>query len=126
MVLLAVFAGVAVLLSAIGIYGVIAYLVGQRSREIGIRLALGASQTTVIRMIALDGAIMTATGIGVGLVGAFALTRSMTALLFDVKPSDPMTYLVVTALLAAVALAASCIPALRAAHVDPALTMRAE
>ncbi len=126
MVLLAVFAGVAVLLSAIGIYGVIAYLVGQRSREIGIRLALGASQTTVIRMIARDGAIMTATGIGVGLVGAFALTRSMTALLFDVKPSDPITYLAVTALLAAVALAASCIPALRAAHVDPALTMRAE
>ncbi len=126
MVLLAVFAGVAVLLSAIGIYGVIAYLVGQRSREIGIRLALGASQSTVIRMIARDGAMMTATGIAVGLVGAFALTRSMTALLFDVKPSDPITYLVVTALLAAVALAASCIPALRAAHVDPALTMRAE
>jgi putative ABC transport system permease protein len=126
MVLLAVFAGVAVLLSAIGIYGVIAYLVGQRSREIGIRLALGASQATVIRMIARDGAIMTAAGIGVGLLGAFALTRSMTALLFDVKPSDPVTYLAVTALLAAVALAASCIPALRAAHVDPALTMRAE
>jgi putative ABC transport system permease protein len=126
MTLLAVFAVVAVLLSAIGIYGVIAYLVGQRSREIGIRLALGASPGAVVGMIARDGAMMTAAGVGLGLMGAFLLTRFMKALLFGIVPSDPVTYLAVTVMLAVVAFAASCVPALRAARVDPALAMRAE
>ena len=126
MVLLVVFAAVALVLSGIGIYGVIAYLVGQRSREIGIRIALGASRGRVIRMIVREGTLMTAAGIGLGLLGAFALTRLMAALLFGVAATDPVTFAGVTVLLGAVALAACCLPALRAARVDPAQTMRAE
>jgi putative ABC transport system permease protein len=126
MVLLVAFAAVALVLSGIGIYGVIAYLVGQRSREIGIRIALGASRGRVMRMIVREGTLMTAAGIGVGLLGAFALTRLMAALLFGVAATDPVTFAGVTVLLGAVALAACCLPALRAARVDPAQTMRAE
>ena len=126
MLLLAVFAMVAIVLSAIGIYGVIAYLVGQRAREIGIRLALGASPVTVMRMIVREGAMMAAIGAGLGLVGALVLTRSLRALLFEVAPADPVTYVLVTLVLALVALAASALPALRATKVDPALVMRSE
>jgi predicted permease len=126
MVLLVAFAAVALVLSGIGIYGVIAYLVGQRSREIGIRIALGASRGRVMRMVVREGTLMTAAGIGLGLMGALALTRLMGALLFGVAATDPATYAAVTVLLAAVALAACCLPALRAARVDPAQTMRAE
>jgi putative ABC transport system permease protein len=126
MVLLVAFAAVALALSGIGIYGVIAYLVGQRSREIGIRIALGASQGRVMRMVVREGTVMTAAGIGLGLLGALALTQLMGALLFGVAPTDPLTYTAVTLVLAAVALAACCLPALRAARVDPAQTMRAE
>jgi predicted permease len=126
MVLLVAFAAVALVLSGIGIYGVIAYLVGQRAREIGIRIALGASQGRVMRMIVREGTVMTAAGIGLGLLGALALTQLMGALLFGVAPTDPLTYTAVTLVLAAVALAACCLPALRAARVDPAQTMRAE
>ena len=126
MVLLVAFAAVALVLSSIGIYGVIAYLVGQRSREIGIRIALGASRGRVMRMIVREGTLMTAAGIGLGLLGALALTRLMGALLFGVAANDPATYGAVTVVLAAVALGACCLPALRAARVDPAQTMRAE
>ena len=126
MLLLVTFAIVAIVLSAIGIYGVIAYLVGQRAREIGIRLALGASPLAVTRMIVREGATMAALGAAFGLAGALVLTRSMRALLFEVAPSDPGTYVLVTLVLAAVAVAASGIPALRAAAVDPALVMRSE
>jgi hypothetical protein len=126
MILLGAFAAVAILLSSIGIYGVIAYLVGQRSREIGIRMALGASRGRVMRMVVQEGTVMTSAGIGLGLLGALALTRLMTALLFGITPTDPITYVLVTVILAGVALAASWVPALRAARVDPALTMRAE
>ena len=126
MLLLATFAFVAVVLSAIGIYGVIAYLVGKRAREIGIRLALGASPRSVIRMIVREGAAMAGIGALLGLAGALVLTRSMRALLFEVAPTDPATYVLVTLGLTAVAIAASCIPALRAAAVDPALVMRSE
>jgi putative ABC transport system permease protein len=114
------------LLSAIGIYGVIAYLAGQRVREIGIRIALGASQGRVVRMIVREGTLMTLAGIGLGVLGALGLSRLLGALLFGVKPTDPVTYLAVTGGLALVALLASGIPALRAAQVDPALTMRSE
>ncbi|MFI5312122.1 MAG: ADOP family duplicated permease [Gemmatimonadales bacterium] len=126
MVLLSVFAFVALALSAIGIYGVIAYLVGQRSREIGIRIALGASAGRVVGMILREGAAMAGLGLGVGLVGALALTRLMGTLLFGVTATDPLTYVSVAAILAAVAVVASCVPAVRAARVDPALTMRTE
>jgi putative ABC transport system permease protein len=126
MVLLTAFAIVAIALSAIGIYGVIAYLVGQRARELGIRIALGATPARVVRMVVREGIAMVAVGIGVGLIGALALTRLMVALLFTVKPTDAVTYVSVVALLSAVALVASLVPALRAAQVDPALAMRAD
>jgi putative ABC transport system permease protein len=126
MTLLSAFALVAIVLASIGIYGVIAYLVGQRSREIGIRIALGASPSRVVRMVVNEGVAMVAVGIGIGVVGAIALTQLMRALLFNTKATDPMTYILVTLVLAAVALVASSVPALRAANVDPSLAMRAE
>ncbi len=126
MLLLTVFAGVAIVLSAIGIYGVIAYLAEQRVREIGIRMALGASQGRVVRMIVSEGSLLTAAGVVVGVVGALALAKVLGSLLFEVKPSDPMTYLAVAVLLALVAMVASSLPAFRASRVDPAQTMRAE
>ena len=126
MLLLGGFAAVAILLAAIGIYGVIAYLAEQRVREIGIRLALGASRTRVIRLIVREGALLALGGLAIGLTGALALSRVLQALLFEVRPSDPLTYVAVIALLGVVALLASAAPALAAARVDPALTMRAE
>lgn len=126
MLLLTAFAVVAILLASIGIYGVIAYLVGQRAREIGIRIALGASPSNVVRMVVNEGIVMVAIGIGIGIIGALALTQVMRALLFNTTSSDPMTYVLVTLVLAGVALVASSVPALRAAGVDPALAMRAE
>jgi len=126
MLLLSAFAGVALLLSAIGIYGVIAYLAGQRVREIGIRIALGASRGRVIGMIVREGGLLTVGGIALGVLGALGMSRVLGALLFGIKPTDPLTYLLVTGGLALVALCACCVPALRAAKVDPALTMRAE
>ncbi|MFI5232006.1 MAG: ADOP family duplicated permease [Gemmatimonadales bacterium] len=126
MVLLTAFALVAIALSAIGIYGVVAYLVGQRSRELGIRIALGATPSLVVRLVVREGVTMVAVGIGVGLAGALAVTRLMGALLFGVKSTDPVTYAAVTALLGVVALIASSVPASRAAHVDPAIAMRAD
>ena len=126
MMLLTAFAIVAILLASIGIYGVIAYLVGQRAREIGIRIALGASPSNVVRMVVNEGVVMVAIGIGIGIVGAIALTQLMRALLFNTTSTDPMTYILVTLVLAGVALVASSVPALRAANVDPALAMRAE
>ncbi|NOT09617.1 MAG: ABC transporter permease [Gemmatimonadales bacterium] len=126
MILLSAFAGVALLLSAIGIYGVIAYLVGQRTREIGIRVALGASRQRVAGLIVREGIALTSAGLVLGVLGALAVTRLMGALLFDVAPTDPVTFVAVAMLLAAVGVGASFIPALRAAQVDPAMTMRAE
>jgi len=126
MMLLTAFAVIAILLSAIGIYGVIAYLVGQRSREIGVRIALGASRSNVVRLIVKEAVFMAAGGIGLGLLGALALARLMGALLFDLKPTDPVTYLAVTGVLGGVALLAASLPALRASRIDPALAMRGE
>jgi putative ABC transport system permease protein len=126
MTLLTAFAVVAIVLASIGIYGVIAYLVGQRAREIGIRIALGASPSRVVRMVVSEGVAMVGVGIAIGVVGAIALTQLMRALLFNTKSTDPMTYILVTLVLAAVAMLASSVPALRAANVDPALAMRAE
>ncbi len=126
MTLLTVFAALALVLCAIGIYGVIAYLVSQRAREIGIRIALGATSNNVVAMIVREGTVMVGIGLACGVGGALALTRLMSALLFDTQPSDPTTYVVVIMTLALVALVASSVPALRAARVDPALAMRAE
>jgi ABC-type antimicrobial peptide transport system permease subunit len=126
MALLAGFAALALVLCAIGIYGVIAYLVGQRAREIGIRIALGATASRVVTMFVKDGALMVGAGLVIGVGGALALTRLMTSLLFNTTPTDMATYLGVVAVLGVVALAASGIPAIRAAQVDPALTMRGD
>ncbi|MDE3136697.1 MAG: ABC transporter permease [Acidobacteriota bacterium] len=126
MILLGAFAGLALLLSCIGIYGVISYLVGQRLHEIGIRLALGAQQSDVLRMILGEGASMALIGVGIGLAAALALTRLMERLLFGVSAHDPVTFLAVAALLFLVALAACYMPALRATRVDPARSLRFE
>lgn len=126
LVMLAIAAGMALLLGVVGIYGVIAYSVSQRTREIGIRMALGASQESVRRMFVRDGLALTAIGVGCGLAGAAALTRLMSALLFDVSPLDPMTYCAVPVVLVAAALLATYLPARRATGIEPVDALRAE
>lgn len=122
--LLAIFAGVALLLTAIGLYGVIAYAVGQRTHEIGIRMALGASRHQVLTMVLNRGFVLTLTGIGLGLGSALLLAKFIAALLYEIPPRDPVTYLVVAMVLGCVALFASYIPALRATKVDPVIALR--
>jgi putative ABC transport system permease protein len=119
MLLLVIAASVALLLGSVGIYGVISYVVSQRTREIGVRMALGAARGDISRMVLREGAVVTLVGIGIGLAAALALTRLMLALLFDVSPTDPVTFAVVPVMLAAVALLASWMPARRAAAVEP-------
>ena len=126
MALCVIFAGLALLLSAIGIFGVVAYSVTQRTREIGIRMALGAEARDVLRMVLGQGVKVTAIGLAIGAVGAFFLTRAMSALLYEVKPHDPLVFLSTGALLAAVALVASFIPSLRAVWIRPSVALRQE
>src|SRR5215471_18648999 len=126
MVLLGVFAALAVILSAVGIYGVISYIAAQRTQEIGIRMALGAGRASVLRMVLSEAGRMALLGVGIGLVTAFALTRLMSSILFGVSTHDPLTYLGVAALLMLVALAACYIPARRAMRVDPMVALRYE
>jgi putative ABC transport system permease protein len=123
---LAGFAGLALLLAAVGIYGVMAYAVSQRTREMGVRIALGAGTANVLRMILGQGLRLAVIGVGLGLAASFALTRLMSGLLFGVKPSDPETFILVTAALLAVALVACWIPAWRATRVDPVIALRYE
>jgi ABC-type antimicrobial peptide transport system permease subunit len=126
LLLLATFAGLALLLSAVGIYGVLAYDVSQRTREIGVRSAIGASRGQIMRLILRQGLGKAGIGLAIGLVGAFCLSRFMTGLLFDVRPSDPVAYLAVSLLLLLVALLASWLPARRAAKVDPVVALRCD
>jgi putative ABC transport system permease protein len=126
MVLLMLFAAVAVVLASLGIYGVIAYTVTQRTRELGIRMALGARQADVLGLMVGQGMRLTLLGVGIGLVLALGLGRLLSALLYGVQAHDPLTFAGVAVLLAGVALLASWLPARRAAKVDPALTLRAE
>jgi putative ABC transport system permease protein len=126
MLLLTVFAATALLLAAVGIYGVIAYSVTQRTQEIGIRMALGAQRTDVLRMVVRQALLLAVAGIVIGGAGALLLTRLMEGLLFQVKPGDPVTFAVVSGVLAAVALLASYIPGRRATRVDPVIALRAE
>ncbi|HVN06458.1 MAG TPA: ABC transporter permease [Bryobacteraceae bacterium] len=126
MLLLAVFAGTALALAAVGIYGVLAYTVSRRTQEIGIRMALGAQTGDVLRLVGGEGLTLVLTGIGIGLAGGLALTRLMSNLLFGVSPTDAVTFAVVPAVLAAVALLACFLPARRAAHVDPTMALRYE
>jgi putative ABC transport system permease protein len=125
-VLLASFAGLALLLAAIGIFGVMSYSVAQRTHEIGIRVALGAQSEQVLRLVVGQALVLALTGTAGGLVGAFALTRYLRSLLFNVSPTDWMTFTVVPLLLCAVAVAASYFPARRAMQVDPMQALRYE
>lgn len=124
MTLLGVFALLALLLASIGIYGVLSYMVGQRSKEIGVRMALGAQRLDVLRMVLKDGARMTLTGIVLGVIGALALTRLMRTMLYGVRPTDPLTFVSVAALLGAIAMLACYVPARRATKVDPVEALR--
>jgi putative ABC transport system permease protein len=124
--LFTIFALLALVLGAVGIYGVISYFVAQRTREIGIRLALGARRPEVLLMVVGQCAKLALLGVGIGLVGALLLTRLMKSLLYGVASADPATYSVVAALLVIVALAASYVPALRAMRVDPVVALRHE
>ena len=124
--LLAVFACMALLLSAVGIYGVMAYIVTQRTREIGIRMALGARPGDVLGLVVRRGGVLAAAGVAVGIGGALAATRVLATLLYQVKPDDAGTYVTIASGLLVVALAASYVPARRAAAVDPSSALRAE
>jgi putative ABC transport system permease protein len=125
-ILIGCFAGLAMILSAVGIYGVIAYSVAQRTREIGIRMALGARRADILRQIIWFGMRMTFVGVAVGFAGALALTRVLGSLLFQVKSTDPLTFACVALLLSAVAFSASYAPARRATKVDPMVALRHE
>jgi putative ABC transport system permease protein len=124
--LLTTFGAIALLLAAIGVYGIISYGVTQRTQEIGIRLALGAQGNQVLGMMVRHGAALAAVGLGVGLVAALALTRLLSTLLFQVSPTDPPTFASGAIILSGVALLAVLLPARRAARVDPLVALRYE
>jgi ABC-type antimicrobial peptide transport system permease subunit len=126
MFLLGVFAVLASILAAIGIYGVMAYSVNERTHEMGIRLALGARPATILQLVIGQALVLTATGVAIGLTGAFAVTRVMSSLLYGVSNTDGFTFVVTPVLLGGVALLASYIPARRASRVDPMIALRCE
>jgi ABC-type antimicrobial peptide transport system permease subunit len=121
-----IFAAAALFLAAAGIYAVISYTVTQRRQEIGIRMALGAQQSDVLKLIVGQGMIKVLLGEFMGLIAAFILTRLVSSLLFQTSPTDPMTFALIAGLLTSVALLACCIPALRATRIDPTVALRTE
>ena len=126
MLLLVLFAGIAVVMAAIDVFGVMSYAVNLRSREMGIRLALGARPSEVRRMVVMEGMTQALIGVVIGVAGAAWLTRTMTTLLFGVSPGDPLTLATVAALLLATAAIACYVPARRATRVDPLIVLRTE
>jgi len=125
-VLVAVFGLLALGLAAVGLYGVVSYVVRQREREIGVRVALGAPPSRVLALMLRQGMAPVGVGLAIGLVGALAVTRVLRSLLFEVSATDPLTFVAVAALLGAVALAASYLPSRRATRMQPAAVLRAE
>jgi putative ABC transport system permease protein len=125
-VLLEIFSGIAMLIAAIGIYGVLSYSVSRQTQEIGVRVALGARRGHVLRVVMQEGMTMVFAGIFVGLAAAFGVSRLMASLLFGVEARDPLTFGSVAAILTAVAIAACWIPALRASRLDPVIALRGE
>jgi len=124
LVLVSAFAVVALVLTAAGLYGVMSYLVTQRTREIGVRMALGATRVQVVGLVIRQAGKMTLVGIVCGVVGALLVTRSMTSLLFGISAANPLVYAGVTVLLALVAMAAVAVPSTRATRVDPLIALR--
>jgi ABC-type antimicrobial peptide transport system permease subunit len=124
--ILGLFAAVALLLAAVGIYGVVSYSVERRTREMGIRVALGAEPSGVLGLVVRESMRVVLVGIGVGIAGALALSRLMRGLLYQVSPVDPPTFWVVALLLGGIALLASYLPARRASRVDPVIALRSE
>jgi putative ABC transport system permease protein len=124
--LLGVFAGVALFLATIGIYGVLSYTVEQRTHEIGVRMALGASGSVVVKMIVLQAMRTVGVGLAIGIAAALALTRYISSMLYGIRSWDPLVFVAITALLGGVALLASYLPARRATRVDPIMALRYE
>jgi ABC-type antimicrobial peptide transport system permease subunit len=125
-VVLGTFAGVALLLAGVGVYGVIAYAARQRTREIGIRMAIGASSRAILALLLGRGFVLVGTGLAAGVLGALALTRVLRTLLFGVSPSDPAVFLGVTAMLGTIAMVAAWVPARRATRLEPVVALREE
>src|SRR6185295_5308145 len=126
MLLMGIFASLALVLTIVGLYGVVSYLVNQRTQEIGIRMALGAQLSQILGMVLKQGLFLVLTGVVLGLAGAWLLTRLMTQMLYQVSATDPLTFVSIAVLLIAVALLACYIPARRATKVDPLVALRYE